>query len=466
MRRCISITSATVAMGLVSQLALAGPEWVEQGDAGSLPQGAQTTTGTGSVTKIRGSLVGDTGASIGPAPSDFHDMYVINIADPANFTATTVVRPDGPTEFDTRLFLFQLNGTGLLGNNDTFIIGLGKGGGAGSILTNSSTDGTNVVITEPGLYLLAITNVAEQPYSGDFDFIFNFASSFEISGPDGPGGGSPIVNWVNNFDNGFVGGFTGNYEINLGGVELVPTTVEASLDIKPGGCPNSFNRTSNGVLPVSLLGTSTFDVHDVVLSSIRIKRADGLGGELAPHEGPPGPHSTFSDTGTPYTGTAGGCHELNGDGITDLNMKFKSNNLVANLELNSLPPGAFVELNVVGELEDGTDFIARDYIRLVPPGTPPGLMAVTATAGGTWVDSWPPDLTLDTGGFPSFQRDYPQTTVVTLSSPQAAVGYNFIGWRVNGSAQLVTTPVLNVSIGAATQSIEVVYESDPTHRAP
>ena len=205
-------------------------------------------------------------------------------------------------------------------------------------------------------------------------------------------------------------------------------------------------------------------MHDVVLSSIRIKRGDGVGGELAPHEGPPGPHSTFGDEGTPYTGPAGGCHELGGDGTSDLNMKFKSSSLVSALQLNSLPAGAFVELNIIGELEDGTDFVARDHIRLVPPGTPPGVMAVTSTVGGSWVNAWPPDLTLDTGGFPSFQRDYPQSTVVTLSAPQAAPGFTFRGWRLNGNAQLVTTPSISVTIASTTQNIEVVFDAIPADR--
>jgi len=470
MNRCLKLTTAITAMVLVSQVAWAGPEWVEQGDAGRLVDGAQSTTGSGSVSKIRGTLTGEIAANAGPSQSDYHDMYVIFISDPQNFTATTTVEPDGPTQFDSRLFLFRLDGNGLLGNDDTVIITsvVNMGGGVvdGSFLTNSATDGSGIVVTEPGLYVLAITNFAEYPTSGEFNNrIFEFDSNTEISGPDGPGGGSPISNWENNLDK-FVGGLSGNYEIILNGVELIPGGIEASMDIKPGGCPNSFNRTSNGVLPVSLLGSSSFDVGDVVLSSIRIKRGDGVGGDLAPHEGPPGPHSTYGDTGTPYAGPAGGCHELDGDGITDLNMKFKSNNLVTALQLNDQLPGAFVELNIVGELEDGTDFVARDYIRLVPPGTPPGVMAVTATVGGTWVDSWPPDLTLDTGGFPSFQRDYPQTTVVTLSSPQAATGYVFRGWRVNGSTTLVNSPVLNVPITATTQNVEVVFESDPWSRRP
>ncbi|MHC4981316.1 MAG: hypothetical protein ACYTGT_20225, partial [Planctomycetota bacterium] len=42
----------------------------------------------------------------------------------------------------------------------------------------------------------------------------------------------------------------------------------ANLDIKPGSCPNSFNRKSNGVLPVALVGTDEFNVMDVDLGSV------------------------------------------------------------------------------------------------------------------------------------------------------------------------------------------------------
>jgi len=325
----------------VAPMAWAGPEWVEQDDAGRLPGDAQSTVGSGSVSKIRGTLTGNPLVNGVLGESDFHDMYVIFIADPVNFTAQTVVLPDGPTEFDSRLFLFRLDGNGLLGNDDTVILEIPSFGGPpvadGSFLTNAATDGSGVVVTEPGLYVLAVTNFAEFPTSGEFNQrIFEFDLSFEISGPDGPGGGNPITNWENNLDAPLLGGLTGNYEIILNGVELIPSTLEASLDIKPGGCPNSFNRTSNGVLPVSLLGSSEFDVNDVALSTLRIKRGDGIGGELAPHEGPPGPHSTFGDTGTPYTGPVGGCHDDEGDGITDLNLKFKSASLVSALQLNSL----------------------------------------------------------------------------------------------------------------------------------
>jgi hypothetical protein len=39
-----------------------------------------------------------------------------------------------------------------------------------------------------------------------------------------------------------------------------PTTVQVDIDIKPGSYPNSLNINGNGVIPVAILGSATFDV--------------------------------------------------------------------------------------------------------------------------------------------------------------------------------------------------------------
>ncbi|MCZ6735823.1 MAG: hypothetical protein O7C65_08545, partial [Planctomycetota bacterium] len=75
--------------------------------------------------------------------------------------------------------------------------------------------------------------------------------------------------------------------------------VVVDLDIKPSACPNPFNRSSHGVLPVALVGAKDFDVTEVDISSLLLSRADGVGGGVAPNEGPPGPHSVFADVATP-----------------------------------------------------------------------------------------------------------------------------------------------------------------------
>jgi hypothetical protein len=139
------------------------------------------------------------------------------------------------------------------------------------------------------------------------------------------------------------------------------------IDIKPGSCPNSYNPNSRGVLPVAVVGTDGFDVSQIDLASVTISRADGVGGSIEPQEGPPGSHSVIEDVATPFSGEACGCHELEGDGIDDLSLKFKTVDLVAALELDLLPGGDMPELVVSGTLVDGGQFEGSECVRLVPP---------------------------------------------------------------------------------------------------
>ncbi|MHC4650604.1 MAG: hypothetical protein ACYTES_07060, partial [Planctomycetota bacterium] len=78
--------------------------------------------------------------------------------------------------------------------------------------------------------------------------------------------------------------------------------VAAAVDIKPGSCPNSFNRGSRGRLPVAVLGTDGFDVADIDVDTIELSRADGIGGSVAPLR------IGFEDVGTPFDGEPCDCH--------------------------------------------------------------------------------------------------------------------------------------------------------------
>jgi hypothetical protein len=142
-------------------------------------------------------------------------------------------------------------------------------------------------------------------------------------------------------------------------ISVLTQTVELPLDIKPGSCPNPLNRGSHGVLPVAVLGTMDYDVSMIDESSIRISRADGIGGEAEPIS------VMYEDVATPYEGEDCGCHEMGGDGIMDLLLKFRTPDVVAALELDGMNHGSVVELVVTGTLLDGTSFEAYDCIRTV-----------------------------------------------------------------------------------------------------
>ena len=232
-----------------------------------------------------------------------------------------------------------------------------------------------------------------------------------------------------------------------------------NLDIKPGSCPNSFNRNSHGVLPVALLGTESFDVTQVDLATIQLSRAEGVGSSVVPNEGPPGPHSVLEDVATPFDGELCNCHDLEGDGITDLSMKFRTDDVVAALLLNDLPAGDLVELVVSGTLLDGTPFSASDCIRLVPPGAPPGSLAVGSNLPGAWLDVSPLDNQLDGGGFANFERTFPLTTVVTLTAPAAFHGWVFSGWLTDGG--LHPGQSIDIIMLGEQQSAKAIYAPAP-----
>ena len=239
----------------------------------------------------------------------------------------------------------------------------------------------------------------------------------------------------------------------------------ACLDIKPGSCPNSFNRGSHGVLPVAVPGMDALDAAMIDVGSVLISRADGVGGSVAPHEGPPGPHSVLADVATPFDGQRCECDELGGDGILDLSMKFKTDAVVAALELDDLDAGALVELVVSGNLVNGTPFQASDCIRLVPPGTAGAMLSVESSVSGAYVEAGPLDKTLDGGGFADFQRTYPLGTVVTLTAEESLRGCSLRGWYLGDFLWHKSSVKFTLT---EDMTVKAVYDPAPpwSHSAP
>jgi hypothetical protein len=153
------------------------------GDAGELPSSAQHTSGSGTLPGIRGTLNGNES-----------DVYSINICDHASFSATTV----GGSGVDTQLFLFDANGNGVTGDDDS-------AGGAQSTLSSA-------FLVADGQYYLAISGYDRDPVDGGGNELW-LDTPFDLERQaDGPGAGSPIVGWNGN------GGGGGGYLIALTGV--------------------------------------------------------------------------------------------------------------------------------------------------------------------------------------------------------------------------------------------------------
>ncbi|HEX6505323.1 MAG TPA: hypothetical protein VF011_18920 [Terriglobales bacterium] len=84
---------------------------------------------------------------------------------------------------------------------------------------------------------------------------------------------------------------------NLSCSPALPTRVR--LDVKPGSFPNVVNVNSNGMLPMTILSTAKFDATQIDPTTVR-----------------------FGDTGTEATPNHWSLADVNGDGLSDLQMNF------------------------------------------------------------------------------------------------------------------------------------------------
>src|SRR4051812_29854335 len=100
-------TALACAFGLVFAGEARSQAVVEIGDAGETLSTYETFTGTGALTQITGNLSSETDS----------DLFRIHISDPAHFSVTTVGNPSISPLSDPQLFLFRLDGTGILAND-------------------------------------------------------------------------------------------------------------------------------------------------------------------------------------------------------------------------------------------------------------------------------------------------------------------------------------------------------------
>lgn len=206
--RKFSMLSAALAVGLAlgaSHAAFAG-SYTEVGDAGDIVTGAaQLVSGTAGekVTAIKGSL----SSSAGITEADAFEIYINS---PSTFSASTVGFTPGVNSFNTQLFLFSLDGKGIVANDDDASGGEQSAIPAGNSFTSALT---------PGYYILLISGDGKNPANSGGLIFPNWtdgSDSTGVYGPTGSGGALAISSFGGSSNDG------GAYSITLTGVTAGP----------------------------------------------------------------------------------------------------------------------------------------------------------------------------------------------------------------------------------------------------
>ena len=196
---------AIAAVLLAAASPAAADIWIEVGDAGQLPSTAQVPLPQSPSTGTLDTIFGTFGT-----PTDV-DMYKIMIDNPASFSATTLNQSN--VLLDTKLYLFNAGGMGVYANDDA---------NASTLLSTLPAGDPNGP-TSPGVYYLAISAFGISPTSAGGAIFpdFPFESVF---GPTGPGGSSPVTDWVGSGD-------TGAYRIDLTGAKFAAVPEPSGLTL-------------------------------------------------------------------------------------------------------------------------------------------------------------------------------------------------------------------------------------------
>lgn len=138
-----------------------------------------------------------------------------------------------------------------------------------------------------------------------------------------------------------------------------------SLNVHPGACPAKIVTSARGYLSAAIVGSEAALVD---VRSVRLGRADGEGTPVAPVSSPNGQAPRLTDVSGPNEACV--CPDAGGDGVRDLVVSFKMEDLVRSLRLDKLGRKVNVELTVTGVLKDGTPFSAGDCLIIQVPGNP------------------------------------------------------------------------------------------------
>jgi hypothetical protein len=119
----------------------------------------------------------------------------------------------------------------------------------------------------------------------------------------------------------------------------IDIAVDVDIDVKPDSPSNCINTDAHGVIPVAILGTDTFDVRDVDVSTLLL---NGFEVRMRAHRGPLCSHE-----------------DSNGDSFLDVVCHFEDSGADDWIE-------GTATATLTGALVDGTPIIGTDSICIVP----------------------------------------------------------------------------------------------------
>jgi hypothetical protein len=132
-------------------------------------------------------------------------------------------------------------------------------------------------------------------------------------------------------------------------------SVSVALDIKPRSCPNPLNVKSRGVFPAAILGTEGFDVNLIDPTSIHLAGVGAI-------------RSSYEDVAAPVAdGNECECTANGPDGYTDLNLKFRTEQIVEELvdAEGNLIEDQVLSVTITGRLLDDTAIEGTDCVVVV-----------------------------------------------------------------------------------------------------
>lgn len=230
-RSAAALTLAAAAFGADPALA---STWTEVGDAGEGLGSLQITSSLGGPSEALTTL----SASLGSGTDA--DLFLINIFNPATFSATTVGTPDFG---DAQMFLLSLSGQAIYLNDDaddsTFFSTLPGGSPLGPIGS--------------GLYILGISNAGYDPVNANNVLLFKGGAFTDVRGPAGNLQPATLGGFA---DNTFQFGSQGAYTVTLTGAgTAIPEPTSLLLLATAGAaCALTSRRRQPATAPASIVG--------------------------------------------------------------------------------------------------------------------------------------------------------------------------------------------------------------------